>query len=353
MLMGRRKVGVLTFHRCFNYGSYWQARCLVAALAAAGHDVELLEHESAAVAAAELRCLMQPALPVRSPRADLPALKAKGRKFLDAFAEFPVSAPFPLDDPAAAPRYDTIVVGSDEVWNFRHPWYGSQPIFFGDGLDARLVSYAASFGNHDAADGIDRRWSDRLDRFDALSVRDANSHALVHGATGDDPALVLDPVLLHPEAIQPRGSVPPYPYALVYGHGFPDWLAASVARWSQETGIPLVSVGYRNAFAAEQRLDAGPHEFAALMAGAAAVITNFFHGCVFALVNGKPWISAPSPYRFNKIRDLAAKLGAEDHIVSAATDLNPLLATPPSADVAARIAALRLRSHAYLAEALA
>ena len=23
------RIGVLTFHRCINYGSYWQARCLV------------------------------------------------------------------------------------------------------------------------------------------------------------------------------------------------------------------------------------------------------------------------------------------------------------------------------------
>jgi hypothetical protein len=27
-----RRVGVLTFHRCINYGSYWQARCLVEGL---------------------------------------------------------------------------------------------------------------------------------------------------------------------------------------------------------------------------------------------------------------------------------------------------------------------------------
>ena len=26
-----RTIGVLTFHRCINYGSYWQARCLVRA----------------------------------------------------------------------------------------------------------------------------------------------------------------------------------------------------------------------------------------------------------------------------------------------------------------------------------
>ena len=30
------RVGVLTFHRCINYGSYWQARCLVEAIAARG-----------------------------------------------------------------------------------------------------------------------------------------------------------------------------------------------------------------------------------------------------------------------------------------------------------------------------
>ena len=39
------------------------------------------------------------------------------------------------------------MVGSDEVWNFRHPWYGGASIFFGDYCNAdRLISYAASFG---------------------------------------------------------------------------------------------------------------------------------------------------------------------------------------------------------------
>ena len=37
------RVGVLTFHRCINYGSYWQARCLVEAIAARGHDAVLLD----------------------------------------------------------------------------------------------------------------------------------------------------------------------------------------------------------------------------------------------------------------------------------------------------------------------
>ena len=39
-----RKIGVLTFHRCINYGSYWQARCLVEGLRDRGFEAELLNH---------------------------------------------------------------------------------------------------------------------------------------------------------------------------------------------------------------------------------------------------------------------------------------------------------------------
>jgi hypothetical protein len=355
--MNANKVGVLTFHRCFNYGSYWQARCLVEAIQSLGHDAELLDHDCDWVNRAEGRCLMQPTLPIRSPRADMPSYKRKGRKFLAAADALPLSPRFSLHAPDAAPRYRSIVVGSDEVWNFQHPWYGSKPIFFGSGLGAdRLVSYAASFGNHDAASGIDPYWSDMLGRFDSLSVRDANSRALVQGALGAEPELVVDPVLLYPQAIRTNGHTEPAPYALVYGHGFPEWLATAVTRWSRRRGRRLLSVGYRNDWADEQRLDAGPDEFAALMAGADAVVTNFFHGCVFALVNGKPWVSTPTAYRFNKIRDLAAALDAGDHIVREdVTDarLDELLSAPLSATIGDRMTVLRERSRAFLAAALA
>ena len=48
-----RRIGVLTFHRCINYGSYWQARCLTEGLRRRGHDAGLLDHRSARVNRAE------------------------------------------------------------------------------------------------------------------------------------------------------------------------------------------------------------------------------------------------------------------------------------------------------------
>jgi hypothetical protein len=351
-----QKIGVLTFHKCINYGSYWQARCLVEGLRARGHDAELLDHDCDVVRRAEARCAFQPKLPERTPRGELGAYAAKTRKFARAIAELPQSKPFPVHEPEAAGEYDAIVVGSDEVWNFRHPWYGSTPIFFGDGLKAgRLISYAASFGNHSAWHGLASDWADKLGNFSSISVRDENSWHLVRNGTGREPPIVLDPVLQF--ASVAAADAPPSEgnYALVYGHGFPTWLSTMARRWADRTGVRLVSVGYFNAWADDQRVSAGPIEFASLVAGASAVITNFFHGCVFALANGKPWAAAPSEYRSIKIPDLANLVGAQHRLIDEQTSeerFGELLAMPIRPDVAARVEDYRARSDAYLDAAL-
>ncbi|MGN6057979.1 MAG: polysaccharide pyruvyl transferase family protein [Sphingomicrobium sp.] len=350
------KVGVLTFHKCINYGSYWQARCLVEGLRSRGYDAELLDHDCQCVRRAEAKCAFQPKLPERTPAHELRAYGAKTRRFIEAIAKLPLSRRFSLHEPEAADRYDAIVVGSDEVWNFRHPWYGSKPIFFGDGLKAdRLVSYAASFGNHSAWDGIDQEWARKLGRFSAISVRDQNSWHLVHDATDREPPIVLDPCLQFPEAIREADGVSNGAYAVIYGHLFPDWLARRVRAWASRKRVRLVSLGYSNAWADEQRIGVGPTHFARTMAGARAVITNFFHGCVFALLNGKPWAAVPSDYRSIKIPDLASMLGAEHRIVGEQTpgaDLDELLDTPVVDDLSSRLDEVRGRSEAYLDAAL-
>lgn len=350
------KIGVLTFHNCINYGSYWQARCLIEGLRSLGYDAELLDHHCDRALRAEIRCAFQPMLPERSSRGEIRAYSEKIRSFVEAISALPLSDRFSLYQPEAAAGYDAILIGSDEVWNLAHPWYGAKPIFYGVGFNApRLVSYAASFGSYSCHWGIDQHWAGQLKRFDSLSVRDENSYWLVHGSTGRQPKLVLDPCLQFPEAAQIEAGSGRRPYALVYGHGFPEWLTLSVRRWAGLTGLRLLSVGYRNDFADEQLLAASPVEFARLVAGSRAVVTNFFHGCVFALLNDKPFVTAPSAYRLNKVRDLARALHVSERIVDASTtgrEFDRLMATSPQPHVTARIAELRQQSNEYLCAAL-
>ncbi|EZP73925.1 Polysaccharide pyruvyl transferase [Sphingomonas paucimobilis] len=351
-----RSCGVLTFHRCINYGSYWQARCLVEGLRAMGTNAVLLDHHSPAIQRAEWRCALHPTLPQPAQRTDFPAYAEKTRKFLAAFEELPLSRPFPIDQPERMDDFDAIIVGSDEVWNQRHPWYGESPIFYGAGLRAPFLSYAASFGNHDASEGLPDHWAGQLRKFAAVSVRDENSRAIVRAALGCDPALVLDPCLQFPPMQSGTMKDGQGGYLALYGHNFPDWLSGHVRRWADARRMPIVSIGYRNDWAHEQRITAGPEEFATLMAGAEGVVTNFFHGCVFALLNRRPFLTAPTPYRFHKVRDLMRALGAGRHMVSEDQDASAydrLLTEPMDAAVQDRIAALRHRSAAFLNDALA
>lgn len=352
-------VGVLTFARCINYGSYWQSRCLLQALRAQGHAAVLLDHRSSRVDRAEWRCALAPVPGSPAGATDRRRYARKTRKFLDALEQLPWSRPFPLDAPSRMEAVDTVVVGSDEVWNLMHPWYGGQPIFFGAGMPARrLVAYGASCGNYPAAHGLAPSLAGLLQAFDHLSVRDGNALSLVRQALGRTPALVLDPCLLLPAETpcQTASLALPAPRTLaVYGHGFSAGFAARVRRWARERDMTLVSIGYRNDWCDVQWLEAGPQEFADFISGAEAVATNFFHGCVFALRHGKPFACEASSYRAIKIRDLLALLGAEDRLTSEATPAErweSCLSQPPGEAVENRLAALRRLSLAYLARAL-
>ena len=138
-MLSDRKVGVLTFHRSINYGSYWQARCIVEGLRTRGYDAELLDHECGRIRRRELSCALQPELPQRTPRALLKDYAAKARRFAVAVGSLPLSRRFSIHEPQRGGEYDAIVVGSDEVWNFHHPWFGSKAIFFAAGLRAETL----------------------------------------------------------------------------------------------------------------------------------------------------------------------------------------------------------------------
>src|SRR5690606_9522367 len=99
-----------------------------------------------------------------------------------------------------------------------------------------------------------------------------------------------------------------------------------------------------------QWLTADPHDFAHFMSRAAAVATNFFHGCIFCLLHLKSFVCEATDYRSNKIRDLLKLVGGERHIMSgehSSADFVGALTDPIDAVVPQNIAALRTASDQY------
>jgi hypothetical protein len=321
-----------------------------------GFDTEILDHYSSRVNFAEWRCAMQPILPQQVPPSDRQLYRKKIEKFFPFFESLPLSRPFPLEDPAMSDHYDILVVGSDEVWNLSHPWYGHYPVFFGEGLNAGILfSYAASFGNYDSVTKLEKAWAEKLKNFDRISVRDENSAFIIKDALGIKPEIVLDPCLLFPGPIRNAKKTEVKKYAAVYGHNFSDYYIKEVLKWSKHTNTRLISIGYRNDWADEQWLSADPGEFASFMAGSSAVLTNFFHGCVFALIFSKPFICGITAYRSIKVQNLMKLLEGERHIAYWNTDFKTyldLLSEPPEENILRNIDIMRNRSAEWLDESL-
>lgn len=347
---------MLTFHRCINYGSYWQARCLVEGLLRKGHDAVLLDHYSRRVNHAEWKCALQPVLPTPVPPEDRIFYRRKIEKFFKAFDSMPLTKSLPLDSPSEWDKYELTVVGSDEVWNLSHPWYGSYPVFYGDGINSgKLVSYAASFGNYSSGK-LDNRHEELLRQFSHISVRDENSYKIISDTLNSEPAIVLDPTLQFPWVIRHITYDKEYEYAGVYGHNFSREFIAMSREWARERKIRLVSIGYRNEWADEQLIDAGPEEFAGLMQNASAIITNFFHGCAFALINMLPFACETTTYRSNKVTGLMKLIKGEHHLISSDGRRNALkdcLNAPPENGILKSIDKMRMDSDDFLEKALA
>ena len=351
------KTGVLTFHRCINYGSYWQARCLVEGLRARGLDAVILDHESRRVNLVEWKCAFRPTLPTHVPKTDYPFYRTKIEKFFRAFEKLPLSQPFALENPSEMEDFDLVVVGSDEVWNLSHPWFGGCSLFYGDNIKTKhLISYAASFGNYDASWGLEDYWANKLRNFDAVSVRDENARNIIKNSLGFDPEIVLDPCLQFPINAEDRQeNFPQKPYIAVYGHNFSETFAREARRWADSHKLILVSIGYRNDWADEQWLTADPHDFTHFINRAEAVATNFFHGCVFSLRNEKPFVCEVTQYRSNKIRDLMRLVGGENHLVSEQarfSDFEAALNEPLNPEISERIERLRQTSNDFLNKSL-
>ena len=111
--------------------------------------------------------------------------------------------------------YDYIIVGSDEVWNFKDG-KGDAKVKFGHGLTCKnLVAYAPSVGKSSANDVIPSYVEEGIKRFKAISARDDLTADLVEHITGNYPTRVLDPTFLSkfPKA---KLKVAKKPYILFY-----------------------------------------------------------------------------------------------------------------------------------------
>lgn len=196
---------------------------------------------------------------------------------------------------------DLYISGSDQIWNVRAR--DSSPAYFYDFLpaSAKRISYAASFGplkiDWSKYDSV--LYSQLLDKYSEISVREQGSADNIVKLTGKNPKILPDPTLLLSKEmwnnIASTEVKEAKPYILLYALEPTKTQLKLVRLISENYGLEVIALRYNNKNdwfnTFEHRYDAGPREFISYILNAELIVTTSFHGTAFSINFEKPfWV---------------------------------------------------------------
>lgn len=201
-------------------------------------------------------------------------------------------------------RYDTFICGSDQIWSSLLPNHHDGFYFasFVPEDNYLKIAYAPSIGSKQFDDRYAEMAKPWMQSFKALSSREQAGAEIISKITGrDDVEVVIDPTLLLPSshweallADKAHGTEPKKKSLVAYFLTYNEEYLAVSKQIAAAKGLDLVIIGQdeRMKKYAQTYLPAlGPLEFLNAMARAEYVITDSFHGTIFAIHFKRPFIT--------------------------------------------------------------
>lgn len=201
--------------------------------------------------------------------------------------------------------YDLIILGSDEIFNINHLITSRDYTYFGVGIEKTpMITYAVSCGQSDT----DIKWPEEVivsvKKIRALSVRDKNSQRIIKANTGRDAELVLDPTLLYDFSGIEDKNWKYRDYILIYTFGFIEDYREQIITYARDNGLQVICIGNTFDWADISIQYPSQYEWYAAFKSASIVVTNSFHGTIFALKNQKPFVNIRMSDKVTKISNL-------------------------------------------------
>lgn len=377
------KIGILTLPLHTNYGGILQAYALQTVLERMGHQVFVFQNDYDGIRRFPFykmplfwtkrifRILLNkgkgvPVFLEWERERELPIVTQNTKQFIDKYIHTcRINNLREISDL----DFEAIVVGSDQIWRrdyFRRIWKtGMEDAYleFISDKKIRRVAYAVSFGKDiwDYSNRETEKCRDLVSLFDAISVREETAVDLCLNNLGVKVQHVLDPTMLlsrqdyinliNKAEIQPnRGSLFAYildktPEKMIFVNG----VAAS--RKMEPYFIDYLSVDF--SIPIEQRIVPPVESWLRGFYDAKLVITDSFHGCVFSIIFGKPFIAIGNANRgLSRFTSLLKMIGAEEHLVTKMTSEMYNTSFDVSKESDKILFNLRQKSYNFLTQAL-
>ena len=308
-----KKIGILTFHRANNYGAILQAYSLYKKVASINinDDVEIIN------------------------------INYKGREFHDFkkynFGRFHIRikslmnyfrmkkfikqhmklSPFKLIDSIEEGvdyinkrKYDLIITGSDEVWKTNNELPLPNIYWLPSDLNCKKISYAASANRTPYAlytESAKETLRSYLNQYTCISVRDEHTRMLISTITNQDIHMVSDPAFLI--------KFPKFDIGKKMSKanvdlnkpmiGFMGTNAELVEQIKNKFGTQYEYISFYQYINGTKFIgNLNPLEFLQVFRYCSLIITSFFHGTVFSILNSKPFIS----FEMKDYEDMESKI---------------------------------------------
>jgi len=335
------KIGILTLTPAENYGGILQAASLVYALRELGHETVVINK----VHWFPLWKRCARSILDKIPFQDFRGIRGSAikKKQLREFVvnKIPISpeivySPHDLDNLVKKENFDAVIVGSDQVWRYEYIDDGFYTVYFLDFIKKhpiKKVSYAASFGRNewyrsDKQQEIARLLGD----FDAISVRERSGVDLCAKLFGVSAACHLDPTLLagkkfHEQLILEDSESETFEGGLVvYGLDESEAIEKIIIKVMLElerrrgaNKITFLSKSRKGRYYSVS-------EWLGALKNADFIITDSFHGMIFAVLFSKQFIVFGNEKRgLARFTDFLNEVGLQDRLAAEETEVMTLL----------------------------
>jgi len=306
---GKVKVGVVTFFGVPNYGAMLQAYAMWKYLEKHGHQVEFVDYSVCKIKSPSLlRCFLT---------RHLRAMRIRLRTFVryhivDFASRYPCTRRYTSyeDLIANCPKYDCLIVGSDQMWN--PMWFSDEKLPFVMLDFARMscprLALSVSFGTNRWCHNQNAELAGELmRRFRAISVRESSGVELVTRLSGrNDVECLADPTLLWDSKFYLALALNAKNYTgkFMFEYFLDEWPGDNGGRIIVEHIMHILDIKSLKSdhvpvcgllapicrmLGISSKVKVG--SWLSCLSNAAFVCTNSFHGTVFSLIFHRPFVT--------------------------------------------------------------
>lgn len=379
--MGSKKVGILTFHAAFNHGSMLQAWALRKVILLMGYDAEIINFRPRSQQYGMYRFPLLPdvTLPLPMKVRYLMGDLLHPHQRLKFIRKWRLYNNFLKDNltghqrvyksadalTSASPNVDTIVTGSDQIWNTRCKDFSDVYYATTFSKPTKKIAYAPSLSDmpEKSIQGYDViSW---VNQYDQVSVREERSRKVLmdHGCSKEI-AVTLDPTLLLPaddyHELMDDEPLIREKYIYYYNPRNSSVSFSDLNEIGRALNMPVIcervsSAGSKQYSYIKCCSLVGPREFLNIIKNATMVCAESFHGVAFSIIFHKRFFAFGGDVD-SRLQNILSKLGLEDRAVSLGKRVVDQIKEKTDdidyADVEKRLNVLRRSSINYLLTAL-